>query len=294
MSRKSNIAGMRFGHLVAVEPTSERKNGYTIWKCLCDCGRIRMCASRELKNGWSTSCQDPECEYHQEAQKIRIRHEDLTGQRFGKLTVVSMAGKDKEGRVNWNCVCDCGGTVVAPTGQLKAGYRKSCGCLSHPPLKDWIGKQFGHLTVVAYDGKRSRKHWWKCVCSCGKEVVVCQSNLKNGHTISCGCQNIPFASRTLVDGTCVDALRGAIEKKTIAKNNTSGVRGVYKNMRTDRWCAQITFKGKTTYLGSYNTLTEARRARERGEEIFQEFLDSYDARQEKASETEIPESVVSF
>jgi len=115
-------------------------------------------------------------------------------------------------------------------------------------------------------------------------VTVCQSNLKDGHTISCGCKNTPFASRTLVDGTCVEVLRSAVERKTIAKNNSSGIRGVYKNKRSGRWCAQITFKGKTTYLGSYGTLMEARRARERGEEIFQEFLDSYDARQDKSEE----------
>ena len=277
MPKKSNIAGVRFGHLVAVEPTSERKNGYTVWKCLCDCGRIVMYSSRHLKNGWRTACEDPACEYHQEECRMHARYEDLTGQRFGKLVVKSMAGKDSNGQTMWNCVCDCGGTVVAPTGQLKAGYRRSCGCLSRPPRKDWIGKTFGNLTVTAYDGKRSGKHWWKCTCSCGNKVTVCQSNLMSGHTISCGCQNTPFASRTLVDGTCVEVLRSAVERKTIAKNNSSGVRGVYQNKRSGRWCAQITFKGKTKYLGSYGTLLEAKIARERGEEIFEDFLASYDA-----------------
>lgn len=285
MSRRSNLAGVRFGHLVAVEPTSERKNGYTVWKCLCDCGRTTMCASRELNNGWRRACDDPACEYHQEIKKMNIRHDDLTGQRFGKLKVVSLAGKDKMGRICWNCECDCGGKVVAPTGQLKAGYRKSCGCMSRPPRKDWIGKRFGMLTVIAYDGKRSGKHWWKCKCDCGNEVVVCQSNLKDGHTTSCGCQNTPYLSRTLVDGTCIETLRNAVEKKTIARNNSSGVRGVYKNERTNRWCAQITFKGKTKYLGSYPTLAEAKLARERGEEVFEEFLASYDAGKDKKTDT---------
>lgn len=174
--------------------------------------------------------------------------------------------------------------MIAPTGQLNGGYRRSCGCLSRPPIKDWVGKQFGELTVIAYDGKRKGKHWWKCRCSCGNEVTVCQSNLKDGHTISCGCQNTPFASRTLVDGTCIEVLRGAVERKTIAKNNSSGVRGVYKNKRSGRWCAQITFKGKTKYLGSYETIMEAQRARERGEEIFEDFLASYDAQQKSTDE----------
>ena len=81
----------------------------------------------------------------------------------------------------------------------------------------------------------------------------------------------------MVDGTCVEILRSAVEKKTLPSNNSSGVRGVYKSKRTGRWCAQITFKGKTKYLGSFETLQEARKARERGEEIFEEFLEEFDS-----------------
>lgn len=277
MPRKSNIAGVRFGHLVAVEATPERKNGYTVWRCLCDCGRTAAVPSRYLKNGWATTCGDAECQYAREDQKMRARSEDLTGQRFGKLIVKSRAeGKDHLGRTLWNCVCDCGNSIVAPTGQLNAGYRRSCGCLSRPPLKNWIGKQFGDLTVIAYDGKRSGKHWWKCRCSCGNETVVCQSNLKDGHTTSCGCHNTPYAAKHFVDGTCVEAIRSAVRTGTIASNNSSGVRGVYKNKRTDKWCAQITFQGHTRFLGSYNTLQEAAKARQRGEEIYEEFLARYE------------------
>ena len=275
MSQKSDLAGVRFGRLIAVNPTDERKNGYTVWRCLCDCGKLVYVPSRYLKKGWATSCGDPAC------AEPKQKYEDLAGQRFGKLTVVSRAEdiEDPRGRILWNCACDCGGKIVAPTGQLKAGYRKSCGCLSRPPLKDWVGRQFGDLTVTAYDGKRDGKHYWKCRCSCGNETSVCQSSLQDGHTTSCGCRNTPYAARTLVDGTSIDALRSAVRTRTIAKNNSSGVRGVYQNRRTGRWCAQITFKGRTKFLGSYETITEAKRARERGEEMFEDFLEAYENRQ---------------
>ena len=277
MSRNNNLAGQRFGNLVAVEATAGRKNGYTIWRCRCDCGRTAEIASRSLKNGWTTTCGDSACKYAAKEQKLRARYEDLTGKRFGNLLVRGMlAERSSTGQVLWDCLCDCGNTVVAPTGQLKAGYRKSCGCLSSPPLKDWIGRKFGWLTVTAYDGKRGGKHFWKCSCDCGNETTVCQSNLKNGHTISCGCQNKLHEARTMVDGTCVEILRSAVEKKTLPSNNSSGVRGGYKSKRTGRWCAQITFKRKTKYLGSFETLQEARKARERGEEIFEEFLEEFD------------------
>ena len=57
--------------------------------------------------------------------------------------------------------------------------------------KDWVGKQFGNLTVAAYDGRRGGKHYWRCLCKCGKEAIVCQSNLKSSHTRSCGCLSDP-------------------------------------------------------------------------------------------------------
>lgn len=53
---------------------------------------------------------------------------DLHGQIFGRLTVISEAGR-RNGAVIWNCKCECGGDVVVPTGSLRTGHRASCGCL---------------------------------------------------------------------------------------------------------------------------------------------------------------------
>lgn len=264
MSRKSDLTGMRFGKLIAVVPTMERKNGYTVWICKCDCGNTAHVSSRFLKNGWATSCG---CE------SKKPRYDDLTGKRFGKLKVISVVEeRDEKGRVQWNCVCDCGKKIIVSAGQLVRGYRRSCGCLSHPQRKDWVGKQFGDLTVIAYDGKRDKKHYWKCKCSCGNETIVCQSSLKSGHTISCGCRNTLFAAKHYIDGTCLESIRS----RRVAKNNSSGVRGVYKSQRSGKWCAQITFQGKTRYLGSFATLEDAAQARKKGEQIFDEFLARYD------------------
>lgn len=57
---------------------------------------------------------------------------DLTGQRFGRLTVLGLAETpewDTHNRVYWRCKCDCG-RVKAVAGQyLRSGSSKSCGCL---------------------------------------------------------------------------------------------------------------------------------------------------------------------
>ena len=57
---------------------------------------------------------------------------DLTGQRFGRLTVLGYSGhKDKDGRLLWTCKCDCGNIVEKVAHTMKAGRTLSCGCLLH-------------------------------------------------------------------------------------------------------------------------------------------------------------------
>lgn len=53
---------------------------------------------------------------------------DLAGQKFGRLTVISYARKDKEGNILWNCLCDCGNTKIILRNNLKSGHTQSCGC----------------------------------------------------------------------------------------------------------------------------------------------------------------------
>lgn len=54
---------------------------------------------------------------------------DLTGQRFGRLTVIEYAGTDKGGKARWRCRCDCGKETIVIGKNLRSGRTKSCGCL---------------------------------------------------------------------------------------------------------------------------------------------------------------------
>ncbi len=51
---------------------------------------------------------------------------DLTGQKFGYLTVESFSGR-RNGHAEWNCVCDCGNRVTVRQIHLKSGHTKTCG-----------------------------------------------------------------------------------------------------------------------------------------------------------------------
>ena len=54
---------------------------------------------------------------------------DLTGQRFGRLTVIKRAENNKYGTAQWTCKCECGNTIYSTASNLKSGRTKSCGCL---------------------------------------------------------------------------------------------------------------------------------------------------------------------
>jgi len=58
---------------------------------------------------------------------------DLTGQRFGRLTVQHRAANRGAFTV-WQCVCDCGQPSLARSADLRNNKHKSCGCLHREAL----------------------------------------------------------------------------------------------------------------------------------------------------------------
>ena len=70
---------------------------------------------------------------------------DLTGKRFGRLTVIKTQGKNKFNNYMWLCRCDCGNEIVVLSGNLLKGNTKSCGCIQR---NDLTGKRYGKSLVV--------------------------------------------------------------------------------------------------------------------------------------------------
>lgn len=83
-----------------------------------------------------------------------IRAIDLTGQIFGRLTVIKKAPKKPLNRsARWMCVCSCGAKTVVRSDRLRSGGTKSCGCLSRDTAIR-IHTTHGH----ASGGKLSREY----------------------------------------------------------------------------------------------------------------------------------------
>lgn len=74
---------------------------------------------------------------------------DLTGQKFGRLTVLEFAGykRRSDGRNNgwWKCVCDCKKVSLATTANLTSGAVQSCGCLMRERARE-VHTKHGFLT----------------------------------------------------------------------------------------------------------------------------------------------------
>lgn len=117
---------------------------------------------------------------------------DITGQVFGRLTVLRIAPK-RDRRTRWLCRCTCGNETEVVRENLITGHTASCGCqwrVPKFPKIDLAGKKFGRLKVIEFAGRKNGRgdSYWKCVCSCGNTSIAAGYNLRTGASRSCGCQ----------------------------------------------------------------------------------------------------------
>ena len=86
-------------------------------------------------------------------------YEDLTGQKFGRLTVIERVYdyKGKSKGVYWLCRCECGGTTITTKYQLKSKRCQSCGCLSRDLAREKHLKHGGSNERLYVVWKNMRK-----------------------------------------------------------------------------------------------------------------------------------------
>ena len=125
MPTKLNLIGQRFGRLTVVD-YAPNKGRRSQWKCVCDCGNEYIGLTESLRSGALQSCG---CLRTETARKNGLTQlQDLTGQKFGKLTVIKYAGSNRN-RSTWECECSCGTIITVNQMELQRGETLSCGCL---------------------------------------------------------------------------------------------------------------------------------------------------------------------
>ena len=86
-----DLTGQRFGKLIAIKPTDDRRNRSVMWECKCDCGNTTYVRAIALRPGGTNSCG---CEHGGKGI-------DLTDQRFGKLVAIKPTDDRRNRSVMW-------------------------------------------------------------------------------------------------------------------------------------------------------------------------------------------------
>lgn len=140
---------------------------------------------------------------------------------------------------------------------------------------DLIGKQFGHLTVIAKSKKRDKggNYYWVCQCDCGKKTVVKTTFLIRGDITSCGHPSRDFLIKKSKDKKFVKLRTDARLNDKKPSNNTSGYRNIAYVMKNGRMMYHVKVGYNHKYHQGYRkTLAEAIDLRE---ELREKYWENY-------------------
>lgn len=229
---------------------------------------------------------------------------DLTGQKFGRLTVLY---KDSDryspkGRklIFWKCQCDCGKITSTRGENLKNGSSKSCGCLANEltkarnkqRIKENRYEKKGNY-MIGYtnsgvpfyfdldDYQQVKQYCW----SQNSQGYIHAKEREAGrsiklHRLVMGVNNpkiyLDHINRNKQDcrkdnlRICTNAQNQI--NRNLRKDNVSGYTGICFNRLKNKWVATISHKEKNIHIGYYHDINDALSARlSKEREFYGEF-----------------------
>lgn len=223
---------------------------------------------------------------------------DLTGKRFGKLTVI----KRVENRVyrngyetpQWLCKCDCGNDVVVIGKNLtkKNGATKSCGCFARENMSK-VKKKYNTYDLsgeygIGYTSKGEefyfdledydliKDYCWYIHKSGYVYCSLSDHKTIKMHRLVMDCDNDLMPDHIHGKYTRMDNRKSNLRLVTHSQNmmnrklnnNKSGTTGVFWDKNQDKWTAYITANKVRHHLGSFDTFEEAKIIRKNAEEVY--------------------------
>ena len=199
---------------------------------------------------------------------------DLTGNVFSRLTVISYAGKRK-GSQHWNCKCECGAETAPSATSLTSGNTQSCGCLHSDTARALLrthGESDSAEAHIFYGMK------WRCYNPNtanfsdygGRGITICDRWLNDIETFfaDMGKRPSPDHSIDRIDndkGYSAENCRWTthaeqMRNRRMFKINTSGHTGVSQR-RNGKWQVSITVNSVRKWLGTFVDIDDAIAAR---------------------------------
>lgn len=226
---------------------------------------------------------------------------DRTGERYGRLTVLSLheIRKDAKGRSKtyWKCRCDCGNEKNVSASALESGATKSCGCYRNEQIakaKSLIASEkYGNERIEICGNKayiRLTGTEDKMICDLDDLEMLKKSTwAKNAKGYAkCRKKTDGKMKTVLAHRLVMNALKGQIvdhinrnrldNRKSnlrivdtkanrvhaeLRPGNNSGYAGVER--KKNSWVAMITIDGKYSVIGRFPTKEEAIKARRKAE-----------------------------
>ena len=271
------LEGQKFGNLLVESKNNDIKSNNSMWNCVCECGNRIVVSSHFLTSGKKTCCK--EC-------NIPYKSKELLGKKFGRITVLKSIGKENK-KVKWLCKCDCGNECTAFTTDLKSGKKKSCGCLkkertieaskTHGLSKERIHKEWRGILHRCKNPSASHYENYG-----GRGITVCDEwkedfmafyewSMQNGYA-----DNLTLDRKDNDKGYSPDNCRWVTHMENchnrgVRKDSSTGCAGVtIRELASGKiwYRVHITTDYKRVYVGKYESLDEAIKARKEAEKKY--------------------------
>ena len=220
---------------------------------------------------------------------------DLTGQTFGRLTVIKRASNDNQGRARWLCECSCEdkNKVIVSGYNLrnKKNPTKSCGCLNRESILHKL-KKYNKYDLSGTYGvgwtENTNKEFYFDLEDYDKIKDYCWRENDDGYIVTLDNLLMHRLIMDVLDNSNMDVdhikhnkndnrkleirlvnkTQNMMNKSLMQSNKTSKIPDVTWDSQRSKWYSYISLYGKRVNLGLYENIEDAIVARKEAEDKY--------------------------